>query len=70
MRITAVIYLRYVMFAGDGGTLAPNCPETYYQGLTVTNATDVYGGGLTLAAFAYSKAHKRWVYSPTRWAGV
>jgi hypothetical protein len=45
----------------DGGTSIPagSCPETFYKGYTITNSSDIYGGGHTLAAFAYSKAKSR-----------
>lgn len=54
-----------IMGTGDGGTLAPTCPETFYQGYKVTSSGDIYGGGHTLAAFAYSQAKKRCEWQST-----
>ncbi len=46
--------------AGDpAGLTVSGCPEPFYKGYTVTSANNIYGGGHTMAAFAYSGAKSR-----------
>jgi hypothetical protein len=52
-----------MVHAGDNDGITPaTCPEQFHLGDTpFATSTSTYGGGLTLATFAYSGAQGRWV---------